>query len=71
MAASVAGAVVGLVAFGAIAQAGNRVSLGALVTFAPVVLATGLFVLLPETRGREPEDLWPDDAGPAPPPPTS
>ncbi len=30
------------------------------VTFLPVVLATGLFALLPETKGREPEDLWPD-----------
>jgi hypothetical protein len=53
-----------------------RCEAGALVIFAPVVLATGLFVLLPETRGREPEDLWPEDlwpedAGPAPPPPTS
>jgi hypothetical protein len=32
------------------------------VTFLPVVLATALFGLLPETRGREPEDLWPEEA---------
>ena len=60
VAASVLGAVVGLVAFGAIADVGNRFAVGAAVTFLPVVLATGLFVLLPETRGRELEDLWPE-----------
>jgi hypothetical protein len=27
-----------------------------------VLLATALFALLPETKGREPEDLWPDVA---------
>jgi MFS family permease len=59
VAASVAGAVVGLVVFGAIADVGNRFAVGAAVTFLPVVLATALFALLPETKGREPEDLWP------------
>jgi len=62
VAASVAGAVVGILAFGAIADVGNRFAVGAQVTFLPVVLATGLFALLPETRGREPEELWPDVA---------
>jgi MFS family permease len=62
VAASVVGAVVGLVAFGAIAEVGNRFAVGAEVTFLPVVLATALFGLLPETRGREPEDLWPEEA---------
>jgi MFS family permease len=62
VAASVAGAVVGLLAFGAIADVGDRFAFGAAVTFLPAVLATGLFALLPETRGREPEDLWPDVA---------
>jgi MFS family permease len=62
VAASVAGAVVGLLLFGAIADVGNRFAVGAVVTFLPVVLAAGLFALLPETRGREPEDLWPDAA---------
>jgi MFS family permease len=62
VAASVAGATVGLVAFGAIADVGNRFALGGTVTFLPVVAFTGLFVLLPETKGREPEDLWPDIA---------
>jgi len=60
IAASVAGAVIGLVAFGAIAQAGNRYALGAAATFLPMTLAAGLFLRLPETRGREPEDLWPE-----------
>jgi len=55
----VAGAVVGLVAFGAIADIGDRFAIGAAITFLPMVLATGLFALLPETRGREPEELWP------------
>ena len=31
-----------------------------LVTFMPAALVMVLFWLLPETRGREPEDLWPD-----------
>jgi len=60
VAASVAGAVVGLVCFGALAEAGNRFAVGAAVTFLPAVLAVTLFLLLPETRGREPEELWPD-----------
>jgi MFS family permease len=60
VAASVAGAVAGLLAFGAIADVGDRFAVGAAVTFLPAVLATGLFALLPETRGRELEDLWPD-----------
>jgi MFS family permease len=60
VAASVAGATVGLVAFGAIADVGNRFAVGGAVTFLPVILATALFALLPETKGREPEDLWPE-----------
>jgi len=60
IAASVAGAVIGLVAFGAVAQVGNRYSLGAVFTFLPMTLAAALLLLLPETRGREPEDLWPE-----------
>ena len=57
--AGVLGAVVGLVVFGAVAQVGNRFSLAAVVTFLPASLAAGLFWRVPETRGREPEDLWP------------
>ncbi len=58
LAAGVLGAVAGLVVFGVLATAENRFSEAAVVTFVPVVLATGLFWLLPETRGREPEELW-------------
>lgn len=58
--ASVLGAVGGLVAFGAIADVGNRFAAAADVTFLPVVCAAALFWLLPETKGREPEALWPD-----------
>lgn len=56
-AAGVLGAVSGLLAFGAIADVGNRFSLSALVVFLPAAVFAGLFFLLPETRGREPEDL--------------
>ena len=61
MAAGVIGAVVGLVAFGAVADVDNRFAIAAAVTFLPTVLAAALFWLLPETRGREPEDLWPNE----------
>jgi len=57
--AGVLGASVGLVAFGAVADAGNRFGLAALITFLPVALTAALFWCVPETRGREPEDLWP------------
>lgn len=67
--AGVIGAVCGLVVFGAVAQVDDRFSLAALVTFLPVVAAALLFLAVPETRGLEPEDLWPtagtvpDDGG--------
>ena len=59
LAAGVLGAVTGLVAFGAVAGAGHRFAVAGLVTFVPAALLMVLFWLLPETRGREPEDLWP------------
>ncbi len=59
--AGVVGASVGLVVFGAVAQAGGRFGLAAVITFVPMVLAAGLFWCVPETKGREPEDLWPTD----------
>jgi putative MFS transporter len=62
VAAGVLGAVAGLVAFGAVADVDNRFASAAVVTFLPTALAGALFWLLPETRGREPEDLWPDTA---------
>jgi MFS family permease len=57
--AGVIGAVLGLVVFGAVAQSDNRFSLAAVVTFLPVAAASLVFLAVPETRGREPEDLWP------------
>jgi MFS family permease len=59
VAARVLGAVLGLLAFGAVADIGNRFGLAALAMFPPAALAVGLFAFLPETRGREPEELWP------------
>ena len=60
LAAGVLGAVTGLVVFGAVVGAGHRFAVAGLVTFLPAALMMALFWLLPETRGREPEDLWPD-----------
>jgi MFS family permease len=59
LAAGVLGAVAGLVVFGAVAGPGDRFLLAGLVTFLPPALVMVLFWLLPETRGREPEELWP------------
>ena len=59
VAAGVIGAVVGLVVFGAVADVGNRFTVAAALTFLPAALMAGLFWLVPETRDREPEDLWP------------
>jgi MFS family permease len=58
LAAGVLGAVVGLVVFGAIADIGNRFALAADLTFLPAMVITALFWSLPETKGRELEDLW-------------
>jgi MFS family permease len=66
VAASVIGAGVGLVAFGAIADVGNRFGPAALVTFLPAMGLSGLIYLLPETLGHEPEWFWPpEDVPPA------
>jgi hypothetical protein len=59
VAAGVLGAVSGLVVFGAVADIGDQFGLAAVLTFLPAALASGLFWLVPETRGKEPEDLWP------------
>lgn len=64
VAAGVLGAVVGLLTFGAIADAGDAFPTAAVLTFVPALLFVGLFWLLPETRGREPEDLWPTGGHP-------
>ncbi len=54
-----AGTVTGLVVFGAVAGVGNRFGAAGLVAFLPAALAMTLFGLVPETCGREPEDLRP------------
>ncbi len=59
IAVGVLGAVTGLLAFGAVADVGNRFGLAAVVVFAATIPATALFAKLPETRDKEPEDLWP------------
>jgi MFS family permease len=59
LAAGVGGAVAGLLVFGAVADLGNRFAVAALVTFLPAALIMAACWLVPETRGREPEDLWP------------
>ncbi|HTU77028.1 MAG TPA: MFS transporter [Trebonia sp.] len=59
LAAGVLGAVTGLVAFGVVAGASDHFAVAGLITFLPPALIMVLFWLLPETRGREPEDLWP------------
>jgi MFS family permease len=53
--ASVIGAIVGLLVFGAIADAGSSLRTAATVTFLPSVAFSALFLLLPETKGLEPE----------------
>lgn len=59
-AAGVVGAAAGLVMFGAVADIGNRFGVAAAATFLPSVVVALAFWLLPETKGLEPEDLWPD-----------
>lgn len=59
IAAGVLGGASGLLAFGAVADAGAAFSVGAVATFLPSLAAISLFLLLPETKGQEPEDLWP------------
>ena len=56
--AAVLGAVVGLLVFGAVADIGNRFSVAAVVTFLPALPLAALLLLLPETKGTEPEELW-------------
>ncbi len=59
LAAAVLGASTGLVVFGQVADVNHRFGTAAILTFLPALAALGLFLLLPETRGRELEDLWP------------
>jgi MFS family permease len=65
IAAGTLGAVTGLLAFGAIADVGNRFGTAAAATFLPALAGAFLLLLLPETRNRELEDLWPEVIGPS------
>jgi MFS family permease len=60
LAVGILGGVCGLFAFGAIADVGDRFRTAALAVFAPAALAALLFWLVPETRGREPEEVSPE-----------
>jgi MFS family permease len=68
--AGVLGAVAGLIVFGAVADVGNRFAAAAELTFLPVACAAVLFWFIPETKGREPESLWPGE-GEEPTPPVA
>jgi MFS family permease len=59
VAGGVLGAVVGLVLFGSVVNATGSFATAAAAIFLPCLVAVGLCWLVPETRGREPEDLWP------------
>ena len=54
--AGVLGSFVGLLAFGLVADAGDRFGLAAVVVFGPAMLAAGLVALVPETRGWDLDD---------------
>jgi MFS family permease len=58
-AAGVLGASAGLIAFGAVADIGNRFAFAATATFLPTVAVALAFFLLPETKGLEPEEVNP------------
>jgi MFS family permease len=57
--AGVLGAVTGLLIFGVAADAWGNFGFAALVTFVPAVPLAALLWLVPETKGAEPEELWP------------
>jgi putative MFS transporter len=59
-AAGVLGAVIGLVAFGRLADALDSFAAAAALVCAPVVAVSLLFALLPETRGLELEQSAPE-----------
>lgn len=63
VAAAVLGGSTGLLVFGLVADVNHRFGTAAVLTFLPALASLALFLLLPETRGRELEDLWPSAAG--------
>lgn len=58
IAIGVLGAVAGLLIFGAVADVGNRFALGAVAAFLPAIPVVGILWFVPETKGREPEQMW-------------
>lgn len=60
-ASNVLGAVAGLVLFGVLVDLFEAFSLAGVLIGLPVVLAAALYTLVPETRGREPEEVAPED----------
>jgi MFS family permease len=65
VAAGVLGAVAGLLVFGAVADVASRFGFAAVVLFLPVAASAGLFFLVPETKGLEPEQLGGTATSPA------
>jgi MFS family permease len=61
IAAGVVGAVIGLLCFGAVADVGSsahHAAIAAAAVFLPMSLGTFFLLPLPETKGKEPEELW-------------
>lgn len=58
LAAGVAGSVVGLLVFGWLVDAAGSFEVAAVCTFVPTLGVLALVRHLPETLGREPEELW-------------
>ncbi len=62
IAAGVTGSVAGLLAFGGLVDHFGSFATASLVTFIPPLLILVLLRHLPETKGKEPEQLWPSTA---------
>ncbi|MDA8310898.1 MAG: hypothetical protein M0Z46_09845 [Actinomycetota bacterium] len=61
IAAGAGGAIAGLLCFGVVADVrgtSHHLALASSVVFLPMIASTGLLLPLPETRGKEPEQLW-------------
>lgn len=63
VASGVAGAAVGLVVFGTLVGTHGRFLFAGTVTFLPATAFAALFFALPESKGKEPEELSPDAIG--------
>ncbi len=58
IAAGVSGSIAGLLIFGVLVDRSSSFFTAACITFIPMIAILGLLLLLPETRGKEPEELW-------------